>query len=658
MNKTRFHLFRSLALLSLISLLNLSLFAPAAAQTASISTLNITKIISADFPQVVAQVQAFDSTGAPVSGINASDLKLKEDGIEVSLLAVDRADVGVQVAFAVEPGAGLSSSGFKFTGLFEEARTRLDDFLSHQMRDSVDSVTIVVQDRSGPKVLVPMTSTVKGARDPLFSFQTSDEIATNSTAATLNTALDELINSPGGADKPKWLFIFTSGVRDEDLKRAQDKALKANIPVYVVLMRTAANEFWARDPQALAAATNGEFLPFWTSPDLNKAYAKLTALRAQWHLTYRSTSASTDSRTLTVELASNESIASSATFKVNVQPPVVGITEPGPGALFDRNTTQEGTAPEAIEPTSATVVAAVEFDQFPRDLKSATLFANDEKIGELTGPTDSGHLEFSWDLRGFQTGGQTDVRLRVEVEDELGLVAQSDDTNVTVAFTPAPTPVGITTLPCPDFINDNLPALCPFVRDTFQLLTFALAAAALIVALLIYLNRGAVVQVAARAGEAVSQMVEAVTQRVKKAQTAKAFLIALEGVEDTGRNTFEIYGTTPIGRSKQYAQLLFQVNDPNSVVSRLHCTIIDEDDGTFKIRDEGSANGTFVNSIKLRELELEPLQDGDTIELGETERGGVKLLFQIAAGDEDGSGDNFTKPVRHPDSDGSETANE
>jgi len=54
---------------------------------------------------------------------------------------------------------------------------------------------------------------------------------------------------------------------------------------------------------------------------------------------------------------------------------------------------------------------------------------------------------------------------------------------------------------------------------------------------------------------------------------------------------------------------------PDPAASRHHCTILPRD-GTFVLRDMGSANGVFVNSVRVRESVL---STGDRIRIGNTE---------------------------------------
>jgi pSer/pThr/pTyr-binding forkhead associated (FHA) protein len=120
--------------------------------------------------------------------------------------------------------------------------------------------------------------------------------------------------------------------------------------------------------------------------------------------------------------------------------------------------------------------------------------------------------------------------------------------------------------------------------------------------------------------------VDRLTRRYQRQTEVKAYLIVLAGDMSEGKH-LEIYGTTTIGRSNEDADLAFQQHTENSPISRRQCTILDEEDH-FKIRDEDSANGTYLNGVRLPPMEPRELYDGDEIELARVERGGVRLQFQ------------------------------
>ena len=108
----------------------------------------------------------------------------------------------------------------------------------------------------------------------------------------------------------------------------------------------------------------------------------------------------------------------------------------------------------------------------------------------------------------------------------------------------------------------------------------------------------------------------------------RAYLTLLSGDVDVGRR-LAIYGDTPIGRSRQNAELLFQQEIEVSPISRLHCTITDEEDH-FPIRDEDSATGTYLTGERLNPIVPYLLNDGDRIELAQVLRGTAILPFTVA----------------------------
>jgi len=119
----------------------------------------------------------------------------------------------------------------------------------------------------------------------------------------------------------------------------------------------------------------------------------------------------------------------------------------------------------------------------------------------------------------------------------------------------------------------------------------------------------------------------AVTQIAVRREAPKAYLLSKEW--QGGKREFEIHGTTRIGRSPRFADLVIDADIESSPISRVQCTIIETSEG-FAIRHEGSANGTFLNGVDLSELEARLLHDGDVITLGQVERGGTAFTFRLA----------------------------
>jgi pSer/pThr/pTyr-binding forkhead associated (FHA) protein len=167
------------------------------------------------------------------------------------------------------------------------------------------------------------------------------------------------------------------------------------------------------------------------------------------------------------------------------------------------------------------------------------------------------------------------------------------------------------------------------------------ASLALVFAGVVYLNRDK--EVVRNATARVTKAVETLTRRQTTAK-ARAYLKILGGDNDVGR-LLPIHGDTRIGRSRSNADVHFRGDEEESVISRLHCTIIDME-SHFEIKDESSSYGTFLNGARLTPLVPEKLSDGDEIELAQVQRGGVKLKFQMAGDEELGAGLTETRRTR------------
>ena len=84
-------------------------------------------------------------------------------------------------------------------------------------------------------------------------------------------------------------------------------------------------------------------------------------------------------------------------------------------------------------------------------------------------------------------------------------------------------------------------------------------------------------------------------------------LIVREGKESD--RAFEVHkDRMSIGRSRESDIAL-----DDDAVSRVHAMLTRDEAGAYRIRDQNSANGTFVNSQRISEYVLE---DGDEIRVG------------------------------------------
>jgi hypothetical protein len=605
----------SVALLMLLTIGTPLLSQPASSQT-EIATIDVTRVIPDEFPDVQVQVKALDSSGSPVQYISPTQISAVEDGVELPVETVTPINAGVRVAFVIDPGDGIRSTGQSLTNVVNISRGYLRTYLLGRpwMISGVDETLILVQEGDHTNLLSPLTSDPAAITEELLAYTPPSDSAFlrapkpgQYTRLGLTRALDELQFSGDNA-KPAAIVLLTPGIR-ADLSDIAQRAIDAHIPIHVIMARPSGTNFWEEALQPLAEVTGGQFLAAYRDFDIESFFQDLTSQRIQQMVRYRSQSSAAGVRQVIIKAEEAEgSPQGQGQYSIDLQPPQIEIAYPSYGALISRVGEKEPATPEDADPTFVTVIAKVTWpDGHSRSIRQAQLLVNDVPVSQVS--VTQGRTEINWDIRSYQARGQTLVLLKVVAQDELGMRGESDPVAISIEYIPPP---GFS-------LNES----------TLLYVAIGTAGAALILAGILFFNRGKFGPAVQRAGESVVDFVERVTGR-RTALVARAFLVPLEGFDETPPRSFEIYGTTSIGRSRRHADLLFHINDEDSAISRLHCTILDEDDH-FMIRDEDSTNGTFVNGEKLTPLEPMTLYDGDTIDIAPLERGGVRVMFQLAA---------------------------
>jgi hypothetical protein len=89
--------------------------------------------------------------------------------------------------------------------------------------------------------------------------------------------------------------------------------------------------------------------------------------------------------------------------------------------------------------------------------------------------------------------------------------------------------------------------------------------------------------------------------------------VRVEEGKEPGRTYDVRKESLSIGRSRESDIFLEDL-----AVSRLHASVVNLGNGSYALKDEGSANGTKVNGQLVNKFQTYPLQEGDRIQLGQT----------------------------------------
>ena len=604
------------------------------AQTA-VARVAVTSVNANDgFPDVLVQIKALDANGEFIPGLAASQFAIQEDGESRSITEVRTASLplNVRVVFVIDELA----LGSRLTDI----RDAIQTFAQDQMQAGDHVEVLAASEGNQTQTIVPLTDDPQEVIDGIEESNYNPGSA-NSTLL-LDTVKQGLIDLSALSENTEGLnrmVVFSISINDQlDLIETIQKAVELGVPVHTVLLGSedarGALSRLARETQG----GNGTVSP----DDVNDLFEELNAqsVQEQYLITYRSKIDQSGDHQLVATVggaASND-----VTFTLDdLEPPFVRITAPSPDTVITRTESLFNQNSESVEPTEQTVAVEVSFpDGHPREIvqENTALVINGKSLGSATAIRDNGEdpvtLEFTWDLTAENAPGENSISVVVEARDELGLKGTSESLPVTVNYVPF---AGAGE--CPNFIAENLPALCSNFNLIIPIGSLLIALTAVLV-MFIYMRRNPKVQ--ARVRERLGTMIPnmrgtrtgggspGATSIVQPAESGKATLEVLEGKSGTDKIAFPITGTITIGRSSDHAQLVLQGNKENSPISRLHCTILEKGD-FFELRDEGSANGTFLNGSRLRSGDLHRLSDGDTVELARVQDGGLKLKFKAVS---------------------------
>jgi len=604
-----------------------------ASAQAAIAKIAITRsVITTNFPQAIIQIRATDAGGQPVPSLGASDLVVTEQGNPVSGLSVSKIEVGLQIVFVLHPGSSPDALGQTGQSRSSESRAAINLFVKDYMQEGSDSVGLVAQNGSEASLLQSLTSTGKGVTDALTGY-----VPTSSApiVPAIQLALSELSNATDSSDRYKAIVVLSSAWEVGTSQQLIDTAKAQGVQIHFIQVRRA-DEF-ADIFKGVASATDGLYVKYQGDDSLQGLYRHLTMQRDQYQLSFRSQIGDIGERNVVVQSNANPSAntTASTTYAVpDLQGPQVTFSNLQNSFVIKRHADQRVDDPASISPTAQTVGVDVSFPNYSeRAVSQVELFVNGKSLGVKSGPGN--HFEWNWELNEFNQKPSLDpivtpVEIKVEAIDELGMKGTTTINGNVSFFNPI-----ISNLIC------GTVRLVPLVGRSLSLACQALGITPIAVVLLIALvgvgtwawfNQATVGKVAKAAAVRITDVYKRITQQTG-GHEPKAYLHALQGIDPGGRTVFEIYGETPLGRSPEHAHLVFHTERERSPISSLHCTIHEEEvNGTWSIEDEDSTNGTWLNGKRLNSMERSPMKEGDIIELGQVERGGLKFRFALADG--------------------------
>ncbi|HJW90831.1 MAG TPA: FHA domain-containing protein [Anaerolineales bacterium] len=608
------HLRRSLlALLCGLSLISASGVSLVAAQSTGEVRLAIVETVN--FPRLSTYLEVRDGEGNFLYDLQPADVHVIENEVELPIAELNLIRPGVQMVVAINPGPSFAIRDAQGQSRYDYLSLGLRLWAESRQEGAMDDFSLVVSE--GPETT--HKESIEDWMDALQAYQPEARSAVPNfdvLARALEIAADPTPRQGMGRG-----VLLVTAIPDQDvsvgLQSLAARASQRGVRVFVWLVASAEqfNSPAAAPLAELAAGTGGALFAYSGIEEIPNPESYLEPLRSAYYLAYDSAIAASGTHQLAVKIQGDGLQATSQPreFELEVLPPNVAFVSPN--LEIKRIFPAEGSEdPTQAVPRLQALEVLIEFpDGHPRPLERTKFYVDGSVVGENTAPPFE---KFSWDLSAYSSTGRHS--LKVEALDSLGLSAASMEISVLVSLD-RPTQGLMTT------VSRN--------RSLVAGLVVLLAGAVL---LLVLVLGGQIGPGFVRRRKARVRRSDPVTQpvRMKNDPTPQrspgimnrlhwpqrrlspkpyAFMVRLldiEGGEETPPLSIGAEELT-FGRDPLLSTQVLE--DPS--VDALHSRLRRELDGSYRLLDEGSIAGTWINFTPVSQ-EGAQLEHGDLIHVG------------------------------------------
>ena len=609
----------------------------AMAQTA-IGSIQITKVDVAQFPEISVYAQVLDSNEQVVSSVGVADVVLIEDDQEMAFDVVSVKE-GMKTAVVIDLGSWARQKSTIDPNVrnYELMESTVLDFIG-TMRES-DYVELIVVQGNEADVLLPFTNNKDRLRQAFTSIDWDESTEASFGMKGVELAYQEHKKLESREEDVTNNIVFlTAGIMNQssvDPDTLGKDLRKDGIFLFSVFYPWASDGDLFGRVEEMHVYAPGESFDFDSVVASSEINTYLDEYRYQYKFTYRSESASANDRVITLDSVSQLSVLESETVMIPrdvVESGSIGVLV-NSGNVIQRKALERTDDLTSIPVTEVPVFVTLD-DWGNKNIDDIRLLVDGQPKGVFVDNGD-GTYTAMWDVKDITIIGSSSYSLEVIVIDELGISKrQAVQASVDVIVPAASSPVCETLGKIEGDFGQKASELCEEMGvTTSTLMNTGLSIVVIVLLILMWRNREKVAEVGKEVIARTTNVIQRMTNRWRSSDP-KAKLVAIRGIPSGKRSTFEIFGETPIGRNAEYAELILENNN----ISRLHATIHEEEmTGTWSLEDNESANGSYLNGVRLVPFQREALKSGDEIELCIVERGGIKFRFEILKDDENGN---------------------
>jgi hypothetical protein len=573
------------------------------------------------FPRIDAYLDVRDSKGDFVHNLQAANLRLLEDDLSVSVESIEEIHPGAQIVVALNPGPNFAVRNNQGKSRYEFLVAALQEWANNRQGEAQDDWSLVTTGGENISHVSDPAEWITGVISNTVDLRTAVP-----SLDVLSSAIDLASDpSPRPGMGRAVLFITPPMTGDQaaTLENLASRAKQQGVYVFVWMISPAGAPV-AKTENALmhfVEQTGGQFFVFSGDEPVPNPETFIDPLRNIYHIGYDSHIRSSGVHQLVAEIQTDGGTVKSPPQSINVK-----VEPPNPAFIAPALKIQREAPPEngnkaadepAVEdylPTDQTLQVLIDFpDGQVRPLVRTALFVDGKVVVTHTQPPFD---QFVWDLRSYKADGSH--VLKVEAEDSLGLVGESMETRVQVSV-----------------VQSRPNPLKTLVRNTPILVSLAIILSGAVLLLVLVLggrirpkSQGALKK-ARRKSDPVTQPVSIKNEpaphrlpgwvnRLQWPQRritpkANAFLSRISETDQASDSTPVPITADEItlGCDPNLATLV--LNDPS--VEALHARLVHTPDNTYRLVDEGSVAGTWINYTPVSG-EGAKLEHGDLVHIG------------------------------------------
>lgn len=370
------------------------------------------------FPIITGYLAARDSTGAPIRDLQVEDVLAVEDGAAQPLTQLRAIQPGLRVITVLNPSEAFAIRDSQARTRFDYVREAVLAWAQRLPSNAANPLTLILPD--GPLVQDSFAADWVTAFEAIPSSFGGLQVNDQALLQAMEQAATETAE-PGQGTAIWWITATPS---DAMLATVADwqAALTAQGVSLFIWQIDSPSTFNLPVTQTLrdfATATGGQWFGFSAGEAFPAPEDYFSPLRNAYFFQYNSQLDTAGTHEVLVQLESEAGSVQSEprSFELNIQPPNPILVSPP--AQIERGPSEED--PQELSPFSQPIEIVVEFpDDIERGLARSSMYVDGELVAENnTAP----FTRFAWDLSEYTVSQQ--VLLRVEAEDELGLVGSS-----------------------------------------------------------------------------------------------------------------------------------------------------------------------------------------------------------------------------------------